>query len=876
MGLQTYKKKRDFNRSPEPAGKVARSSTGRQFVVQKHDASQLHYDFRLELDGVLKSWAVPKGPCLDPSVKSLAIRVEDHPLDYADFEGVIPEGEYGGGTVMVWDAGIWEPEGDPQRDYKKGRLKFRLEGEKLNGSWALVQMHGDAGDGGKNWLLIKHDDEAARPRRKYDVLKKLPQSVATDRTMDEIAAAKDSVWSSNGKAASKKTADAKRAARSRSGTSSQDRAKGTPPVDPSKLPGARRARQPASFKPQLAVLGSTPPTGDEWVHEIKFDGYRMLAEFSRGKVRLVSRNGNDWSHRFPTVVAACEEMPVEQAILDGEIVSLDEQGLSDFQQLQNQLKRGEDRSLAFYLFDVPYLAGYDLTKAPLLERKELLEQLLARQSQDGVIRYSEHIAAEGADVLQEACKGGLEGIISKRIDGAYQQARSPAWRKSKCTKRQEFVIGGYTKPTGSRIGFGALLLGYYDDGELCYCGRVGTGFTNQSLRDLHRELKSLRTDSPAFKAPPTGADSRGVTWVKPKLVAEVEFTEWTDEGLLRHPSFQGLREDKPPQQIKREEPKLVGANGKGRGQKTLARQSSSVSANRDDTVAGVTLTHPDRILYPGQGITKRDLAEFYVSIADYVLPHVEGRPLTLVRCPRGQAKQCFYQKHLTGDMPPGLRGVMIQEKDDREEYVVVDDIAGVVSLVQMGALEMHPWPARADKLERPDLLVFDLDPSEEVAWKYVVQSARDVRDCLATLGLHSFVRTSGGKGLHVVAPLTRRKTWDELKSFAKGVAETIVRAAPDRYVATMSKAKRRGKIFVDYLRNQRGATAIASYSTRARPGAPVAVPLAWEELSTKTKPDMYTVQNLPKRFAALKQDPWEDFFTLRQSITAKMLRTLQA
>lgn len=527
MGLHTYKQKRDFKRTPEPAGKIARSTSGRQFVVQKHAASHLHYDFRLEFDGVLKSWAVPRGPCLDPSVKTLAVHVEDHPLDYAGFEGVIPQGEYGGGTVMVWDCGVWEPEGDPQRDYKKGRLNFRLDGQKLHGSWALVRMQGDAGDGGKNWLLIKHDDEAARPRKKYDVLKKLPRSAVSDRTMDEISTAADRVWASNGKATVKTSGKQTSALKSRTRTAGARPRRDKQPaqLDPAGLTGARRGRQPTAFKPQLAVLASKPPNSEQWVHEVKFDGYRMLAFWDHGQVRLISRTGKDWSNKFPSIVAACGELPLNQAILDGEIVSLNDQGLSDFQQLQNQLKRGDERSLAYYLFDAPHVDGYSLTGAPLLERKELLAGLLASHPDDGVVRYSEHFVAEGADVFEQACKARLEGIISKRVDSTYQQARSPNWRKSKCIKRQEFVIGGYTKPTATRVGFGALLLGYYDEGKLVYCGRVGTGFTHDSLRDLHRQLKALHADSPPFHDPPTGVVARGVSWVKPMLVAEVAFTD---------------------------------------------------------------------------------------------------------------------------------------------------------------------------------------------------------------------------------------------------------------------------------------------------------------------------------------------------------------
>lgn len=877
MSLKEYKRKRDFKKTSEPAGGTSNTAPGLAYVIQKHAASRLHYDFRLEHGGTLKSWAIPKGPSLDPSVKSLAVQVEDHPLEYATFEGVIPQGEYGGGTVMVWDQGTWEPEVDPNEGLKSGKLKFQLHGDKLHGSWALVRMGGRAGDGGKNWLLIKHRDDAAKPAAKLDILKRAPRSVITDRDLDQIASDADAVWSSNGKAVhngKKKPSPRKKpATTSTKGTLKKKRSNHAPigAKDLAKLPNARRAPPSKTFKPQLATLAGRVPDGDDWLHELKFDGYRILAHIDGPqKIRLISRNDNDWTARFQVIANALAELRIKSAILDGEVVSLDSHGVSNFQQLQNSLKTGDVKSLVYYVFDVPYLDGYSLMDVPLIDRKEVLARLLltTNPNNDATIRYSDHIQGQGADVLEHACRSEMEGIVAKRADSTYQQHRSPSWLKVKCTKQQEFVIGGYSKPEGSRVGFGALLLGYYDGGELKYAGRVGTGFTTQSLKQITAELKQRRVDDPPYKNPPTGTERRGVTWVKPELVGAVEFTEWTSDGRLRHPSFQGLREDKPPKQVIREMPKS--AAKKTPAKKNATSRPSSKNANSEDTVAGVRLTHPDRVLYAEDKFTKRDLAEYYERIADWILPYVVDRPLTLVRCPEGYAGQCFFQKHLTGSLPDAVRGVMVDVKGKQEEYVAIDDAAGLVALVQMGVLELHPWPAREDHLERPDQLVFDLDPGEGTEWKDVVEGARDVRERLESAGLTTFLRTSGGKGLHVVVPLSRRNDWDEFKAFAKSVADAMTRDAPDRYIATMSKAKRRGKLFIDYLRNQRGATAIASYSTRRRRGAPVATPLAWDELTARTKPDMYNIANLPKRLDKLQKDPWADFFSIRQSITRKI------
>lgn len=913
MSLKEYQRKRNFRRTSEPPpsekpGKTPRKQAERsqqtalQFVVQKHAASRLHYDFRLEIGGALKSWAVPKGPSLDPAEKTLAVHVEDHPLEYGEFEGTIPADQYGGGTVMVWDLGTWEPEGDPAKDFRRGKLSFQLHGEKLRGGWSLVRMSGRKGEEDKHWLLVKRDDSEARAGGKDDLLESAPKSVQSGRDMDEIAAEEQRGGNKNAEADQKSAAsDDRKPAASGGGGSADAPTEKFSEEEVSSLPGARRAAQPQTWQPQLASLVRAVPSGDRWLHELKLDGYRLIGVVRHGAVRLLTRKDNDWTERFPTVAQELSRLPVEQAILDGEVVALREDGTSDFQMLQNSMRHGKEQSLVYYLFDLPHCSGFDLTRTPLESRKGLLKRLWTTQDSSGgqgVLRYSDHIRGTGSAVIQHACRFALEGIISKHADSHYESQRVSSWRKVKCLKRQEFVVGGYTKPSGSRSGLGALLVGYHDDGELVYAGRVGTGFTQDSLELLSEELKQLRRDQPPF-ARPAVARRGSITWVEPRLVAEVEFAQWTDDKLLRHASFQGLREDKPPEEVVREVPAANGdSDSKTSPQHAPSPQSAAApktgesvtsdghgdpsprggspeSSGRDgqrgSTVAGVRLSHPQRVLYPAQGLAKRDLAEFYAAISDWILPHLVDRPLVLVRCPQGRQKECFYQKHLSESMPPTLRGIDIREKNQTRVYAVVDDLPGLISLVQLGVLEVHTWGARTDRLERPDQLVFDLDPGEDVSWSDVVAAARDTRDRLDALGLESFLRTTGGKGLHVVVPVQRRKGWDEAKAFARGIANRLAREHPDRYTATMSKAKRRGRVFIDYLRNGRGATAIASYSTRARPGAPVAVPLRWDELSSLSGGDQYGVANVPRRLSSLKEDPWQRFFEVRQSITKPML-----
>ena len=877
MSLTEYRRKRNFQKSPEPKGnRRAASQDLLSFVVQKHHASRLHYDFRLELDGVLKSWAVPKGPSLDPIDRQLAVQVEDHPVEYGDFEGTIPKGEYGGGTVMLWDRGTWQPVGDPSSGLKKGKLKFDLYGTKLNGRWNLVRMSGDAGDDGNNWLLIKEQDDEAHAREDYDITAEEPLSILSGRDLAEIAEKSDDIW----------TKDSGKTTRRQNGRAKPVSSRG---VDDeirnaiSQLEDAREAKQPKTLKPQLATLASEAPEGEEWLHEMKFDGYRLIAILDQGHVKLLTRNSKDWTKKFPGLVSALERCGLEQGIFDGELVVLRRDGTSDFQRLQNSIKSGKPDDFVYYVFDLPYCLGYDLTNVPLIDRKEILQRILVPKGSenDGMVRYSDHIIGNGSRVISNGCQHQLEGIICKRANSVYEQRRSRSWLKVKCLKRQEFVIGGWTWPSGSRTGFGSLLIGHYRDGDLIYAGRVGTGFTNESLDEVSAQLHRQHVRDSPFASLPSDVEREVAGFTKPKLVAEVEFTEWTRDGVLRHPSFKGLREDKPATQIHREDPmptkdttrhEFASASANGTAEKTASRRKRS---GKDAvSVAGISISSPDRVIDPESGLTKRQLAEFYEDIQDWILPHLIDRPLSLLRCPQGNEKDCFFQKHFDLKLPDSVRKVPIKEKNKTDDYVAITDLSGLVALVQYGVLEIHPWGSRIDNLEKPDRIVFDLDPGEGTDWTDVVVAAGEVRERLSDLGLESFLRTSGGKGLHVVVPLVRRRGWEGIKEFAHGIATAMASDEPAKYVDTMSKHRRKGRIFVDYLRNGRGATAVASYSTRARKGGPVATPLAWDELDNDLRADKYTVENLRQRLESLKSDPWEGFFQTRQSVTQAMMKAM--
>jgi bifunctional non-homologous end joining protein LigD len=853
--LREYRRKRDFSSTPEPSGGETTPADGHSFVVQEHAATRLHYDFRLEMEGVLRSWAVPKGPSLDPADKRLAVQTEDHPVEYGDFEGVIPRDEYGAGPVVLWDRGRWEPEGDPLRGYREGRLKFRLHGEKLRGGWALVKTRGRGGrDADRSWLLFKLNDGEAR--RGVDIVGKHPESVASGRTLDEVA----------------------------TGTSTRSRAaRAKRPAEGAVAPKTKGSALPDFVEPELATLTDEAPAGDEWLHEMKFDGYRILCRVDDGRVRLLSRRENDWTDRLPDLVRAASALPVRRALLDGEIAVALPGGHTSFQALQNLMSgvRGGGR-LTYFVFDLLHLDGEDLGALPLEERKRRLAEILAAGGTDPIV-YSDHVVGSGPAFYAEACRKGLEGILSKRRDAAYRPGRGRDWLKVKCRHEQEVVIGGYTPPQGSRVGLGALLVGVHDEeGRLQYAGKVGTGFSDATLEELTRRLKGLEQQGRPFASSPPGADR--AHWVRPALVAQVTFGEWTSDGRMRHPSFLGLREDKAAREVVREKPvervEAVGAKGEKsaraprapkdpRGARSPKRPAAPEG---EATVAGVRLTHPDRVLYEPPGTTKRDLATYYVSVESRILPHLEGRPLALVRCPDGAHKECFFQKHAGHYAPKELRRVTIPEAKKLGEYLVVDDLRSLVGLVQMGVLELHTWGSRLERLEQPDLLVFDVDPDEGLPWERVVEATVLVRARLEGLDFATFLKATGGKGLHVVAPLRPRAGWDEVSGFAQALALDIVRKEPKAYTAEASKARRKGKIFVDYLRNHRGASAVVPYSTRARAGAPIAVPLSWEELGKEPVADSWTIQNVAERLK--RPDPWASFDSARQPLTARHRKAL--
>ncbi|TCT06676.1 DNA ligase D [Aquabacter spiritensis] len=857
MALDRYNAKRDFARTKEPRGEAG-ADGGRAYLIQKHDARRLHYDLRLELDGVLLSWAVTRGPSLVPGEKRLAVHVEDHPLAYGDFEGTIPKGEYGGGTVLLWDRGSWAPIGDAKKGLKKGHLEFTLDGEKLTGRWHLVRLRGKPGEKRENWLLIKSEDAAARAPEAPDILEERPESVKTGRQIPDIAGEAPGWSSKTGAIASArdKTAGTKKTAADSAGRSAgrSARAKtagspsprkprgestmqkgGTPP--PTALEGARPGPLPDFLPPLLATRVMAAPAGEAWIHEIKFDGYRIQARISGGKVRLLTRGGLDWTARFgAAIVDALRALPADAALMDGELVVEGAGGASDFSALQADLSASRKDRFILYLFDLMHLDGADLTGCPLIVRKAALAALL-----DGAgdpLRVSAHFEEDGALVLRHACRLSLEGVVSKKRDSRYVPGRGRTWVKSRCAERQELVIAGYVPSTTGRDAIGSLVLGYYGPDGLVHAGRVGTGFSQATAGALMRELKPLKRKTSPFAARLPAEAARGAVFVAPDRVAEVEFRGWTADGSLRHAAFRGLRDDKDPREVVRES-----------GGDAMAQAPRSK----------VRLTHPDRLYWPDAGVTKAGLADYYAEVWRAIAPFVVNRPLALVRCPEGIAGQCFFQKHVWRGAAKAIRLMPDPKAPDDQPLVSVADLDGLIGLVQAGVLEIHPWGATFDALEQPDQMIFDLDPGEGVAWPEVIAAALEVRARLAARGLESFVKTSGGKGLHVVAPLVPKADWTVVKPFTKALADEMAKDAPDRFVATVAKAKRTGRILIDYLRNGRGSTAVAPYSTRARPGAPVSMPLAWEDLSPEIGPAHFTVLNTVARLAALERDPWADF-----------------
>jgi bifunctional non-homologous end joining protein LigD len=892
VALDVYRKKRKFNVTAEPrGGKIKRG--GNTFVVQKHAATRLHYDLRLELDGVMKSWAITRGPSLVPGEKRLAVQTEDHPIEYNEFEGTIPKGEYGGGTVLIWDKGRWEPDNDPHKGLAKGHLDFTLEGEKLHARWHLVRMRRRPGEKRDNWLLIKSEDDAARSPKDPDILEEMPKSVASGRTLEKIAEAEGAVWHST-KSVAENVKQIKRAKKTRSsarpresgdperknkkkldsrlrGNERSRGAKKTKPKSRAHLAATdvlrevsrsgRRVKLPDFVPPQLATLHDKAPNGADYVHEAKFDGYRMQARIDRGEVEILTRKALDWTHKFTPVADALSRLEADAALIDGEIV-VEQNGVSDFSALQDALKHGKS-NFVYYVFDLLHLDGVDLTGEPLVKRKAALEKVLESEDRDGIVRYSDHFEISGSEMLAHACKMNLEGVISKRRDAPYRSGRSDDWIKSKCHQNQEFVIVGYKDASHLKGAIGALVLGYNEGGKLRYAGRSGTGYTMETARDLWKQLQPLRRDTPAFGKIPDEERGRKGIWVDPKLVAEISFRGFTAQKHVRHAAFKGLREDKPAKEVVRETPMPTRKPNTKADAKAAKPKLASPKAKAKSADGPVKFTNPDRIYWTDVEITKQHLADYYTLVWDHIAPHVVKRPLALVRCPEGVGGQCFFQKHAAA----GLVSDRIKRHKDQEgeELIYIEDLDGLLTLVQAGVLEIHVWGSTIDDVEHCNRIVFDLDPGDGVPWAAVNKAARELRERLGELKLISFVKTTGGKGLHVMLP-TNGTPWDEAKDFAHAMVLAMEADSPDRYVSKMTKSIRAGKIFLDYLRNGRGATAIVAYSTRARPGATVSAPVTWDELGPKLMPDKFTLLNIGRRLAKLKRDPWADLAKVKQRL----------
>ncbi|WP_431494812.1 DNA ligase D [Pseudomonas brassicacearum] len=859
--LDDYNRMRDFAATPEPAAKRSRKSAktahALQFCIQKHDASRLHYDFRLELDGALKSWAVPKGPSLDPKAKRLAVHVEDHPLDYATFEGNIPEGHYGAGDVIVWDRGVWIPQDDPHEAYEKGRLKFELQGEKLSGLWNLVRTHMPGKQ--EQWFLIKHQDQAARPESEYDVVQAEPNSVLSDRSL---------VPKRRGKAAAAKAV--KQPEKAAQAKSPKRAAKTT-------LSGAVAGPLPETLKPELATLVESAPDG-EWLYEIKFDGYRVMARIENADVRLLTRNGHDWTHKLPRQAEALAALGLESAWLDGEMVVANDQGVPDFQALQNAFEAGSSGKIAYYLFDMPYLNGMDLRKVPVQERRAALAAVL-EPNESPLLRFSDAFEETPEALLNSACQMQMEGLIGKRIGSAYVSRRSNDWIKLKCKNRQEFVVVGFSDPKGARSAFGALLLGLHDadSGQLRYAGKVGTGFNETTLKSIYQQLLPLETKKAAVVNPPSGYEAKGVHWLEPTLLAEVAFAEMTKDGSVRHAVFHGLRNDKPAKEITQELAKPMKKTAATKKTKakdepgaTPAKTKSKAKAPALD--GKVRITHPERVIDASSGTTKLQLAEYYASVAEFILPELADRPVALVRAPDGIAGELFFQKNAERLAIPGITS--LDKALTGQPVMIINNAEALIGAVQMSTVELHTWNATSVDLDKPDRFVLDLDPDPALPWKSMVEATQLTLSVLDELGLKAFLKTSGGKGIHVVVPLTRKLGWDEVKGFSHAIVSHMAKLLPDRFSAVSGPKNRVGRIFIDYLRNGLGATTICAYAARTREGLPVSVPVFREEVAELKGANLWNVHNVHERLAEVGHEPWAGLKRTRQSITAEMRRRI--